>query len=1005
MIFPLAAHFLPPLNDDWDGAPLLPKSPGIARRRSRPKHLDPTTVSQQPILVIEEMKEHFHNDTCAANPPNTSLGIPGSKMNARRAPYISRIHLVFASENQLYLASRLDVPHYHILAKELDYMKRYCCRYSIQLETYETTKDQKLDSFLRVFNSFDTPLQNLVDSIDFEEISNFIDRNHDTKADVRGNKYRDEGFCSGVNTEKLKKHFGAAAPRTRGRADDPLSEADKRIYEHATVTMSRMVDLVCDPLDRGKIYRDPKSRVGLFAATLTPNGENLIEQVRFAKVYGDNICNCHLDDMNCKKKNNSPVLTLSKLIYNFEDKRWERVSIICYSRKSITECLTRREQMRSVVVPVIDFFKEKKKEGLTEVNVSLFEGLGPQKRRKTIEPHCNKCVFYAGLSVPIEKVGVKYNLSQYQICQFLVLSVASENPAHFERALDRYEQTEMQTYQTEYPEDSVPPNVYNRFYKNYLLPEYRNDVNDPIVGGRRHQPTNFNTITLEQFDYAACLLFDLSHAFKERDRGKFRHKSATVTEDENFFVIKAIALISCPTNGITGVGEFLAQHILAVGALLGIFPMECLLCATISKNTGLFDWLKENTEFFAIPSKKEHDSKTILQGLAVCLDGTPADAENGLCKFVQRRNAILKMKKSKKLVVTTRKKRNQKKKKEKTNELRIRWQDNIFYNVPITCPRKVIDICSQKEIYVFVRLHPDGRIENDWKPPSWRLISKRWTTKSLLRPISMKRIDYVPKYVELFNTKTPDSSVREKIKPPPDVEEHDVDNDEPQQKRRKIDFRYEESQSVQAGPRVAFNPLHFIGRQIIELPLERAYSMRSCQKTIGNTTKDTEVFRCLKNKEVVVDNKIILSQRYKVNRQMWSAVLLWSDGHGKTKTWNPSNRFKKSLVLEEEDEGQLDTEGRRWFHKKRTAVRHTLLLAFLNMDKKKTEALFSKYLRLDISKQADRLDFVTLFDDQHHHGADRLPFAVAKRHGTNIAFYLVDEDGVAKKGSDIIWVV
>jgi hypothetical protein len=146
------------------------------------------------------------------------------------------------------------------------------------------------------------------------------------------------------------------------------------------------------------------------------------------------------------------------------------------------------------------------------------------------------------------------------------------------------------------------------------------------------------------------------------------------------------------------------------------------------------------------------------------------------------------------------------------------------------------------------------------------------------------------------------------------------------------------------------------------------------------------------------------SHKYMDSRRLWSSDLEWMDvGVEKLKhKFAPPRNWKAKLSING-DPGQIDEMGTIWFHKKKDSIRYTLLLALLVMKPAKTKALFRSHLKLD-NKNENKLDFVTIFDNQHPKATDKLPYAVIKRHGDKIAFYLVDVHGIPVQGSDVIWI-
>ena len=80
------------------------------------------SIEESPYLVVEEPLQSFYSQPSASmmiQPGKTNSDAFLNKSCPTRWEHIQRVYIVYPSARfQGYLARRLDVPHYHVLAKE-----------------------------------------------------------------------------------------------------------------------------------------------------------------------------------------------------------------------------------------------------------------------------------------------------------------------------------------------------------------------------------------------------------------------------------------------------------------------------------------------------------------------------------------------------------------------------------------------------------------------------------------------------------------------------------------------------------------------------------------------------------------------------------------------------------------------------------------------------------------------------------------------------------------------
>ena len=134
-------------------------------------------------------------------------------------------------------------------------------------------------------------------------------------------------------------------------------------------------------------------------------------------------------------------------------------------------------------------------------------------------------------------------------------------------------------------------------------------------------------------------LSELSYAFDQVD------DSEIACGDEHYFVAKAVGLTEASCKGV---GYLLSQHLIQIGAIVGLFPFKLLLSAVICPGTRTYEYLHEEFELFHyIPGSSskwcdDKDSSNLLSAMSYCLGVSVFIAENITCKAVQNyRHAFL----------------------------------------------------------------------------------------------------------------------------------------------------------------------------------------------------------------------------------------------------------------------------------------------------------------------------------------------------------------------------
>ena len=119
---------------------------------------------------------------------------------------------------------------------------------------------------------------------------------------------------------------------------------------------------------------------------------NLLEVMRVALTNEKYLVGCHADKYNDVLDWNEGVVNFSTWIVI--DGEWWRLSLIGYSRKSISDYY-RRLDLYGPLVDRISLFMDALPSDRVEIEPSLLDFRNTTGHVKRLKPHANKCVFYS----------------------------------------------------------------------------------------------------------------------------------------------------------------------------------------------------------------------------------------------------------------------------------------------------------------------------------------------------------------------------------------------------------------------------------------------------------------------------------------------------------------------------------------------------------------------------------------------------------------------------------
>jgi hypothetical protein len=144
---------------------------------------------------------------------------------------------------QVYFATRLDIPHYHVAARDLPHFLDSIAglkRKDLEVAHVKNNLDYK-GPFLNVFNTLTRGMTTIANKMPLTELAEAVLGSPQMAMDKsRGNKRIDVGFASDLNSKRSDEWGGVAVPNPLAGNGDPL-------FKEALVGMTQMVDLACQP--------------------------------------------------------------------------------------------------------------------------------------------------------------------------------------------------------------------------------------------------------------------------------------------------------------------------------------------------------------------------------------------------------------------------------------------------------------------------------------------------------------------------------------------------------------------------------------------------------------------------------------------------------------------------------------------------------------------------------------------------------------------------------------
>jgi hypothetical protein len=519
---------------------------------------------------------------------------------------------------KVYFASRLDVPHYQMPSGQ---MKTYCSQVermcpTLSFETFNDSTKNYGGDFLNVCNCPSREIESAMECVDLLAIAEFVLHNGASDGQ-RKNKYCDIGYASDLNTSRSFASSGISKPRT-------LEFTDNSLLQSGAVGLSKLVDEVSPPHLKGITYRDPV-REAEFSQTIAPL--NILDAIRFALTNEDHVLGIHEDTKNCTKTAFRGVINYSRWL-TLSDGRWWRLSILGYSRKSITGYMARKSKYGPVIAAVVKFTRSLPFDRL-HVSESLLFLPGNRQAMKHVAPHANKSVYLSVYVHCIERLRSTLELTVWHLLALAYNVVDSESPIYFvnvtKAIISRCDKVSSSEASRMFC--LAKPSRFGVIFYNMLFNLKDERAALPKKGkvvGQRHQPHNNTRIPEWKVDVSIQNIFCLYLGLNQLESKQ--------VADCHFYG-KAVARLEQDVEhgGAYGAGPLTAQHVIGVGCLLGLFPIGLMEHAEIGSSTATYRYLVSEYGF----DNHLEDTRQLLECLSTVLELPFFICENLVCKWTQ----------------------------------------------------------------------------------------------------------------------------------------------------------------------------------------------------------------------------------------------------------------------------------------------------------------------------------------------------------------------------------
>jgi hypothetical protein len=458
-----------------------------------------------------------------------------------------------------------------------------------------------------------------MDQFPLSLIANVIQQ-HGTFDKNRGNHKLDGGLASGMCQIRRAEWFGIAGPNTLKSVDIPsVGKVHERLYDVLPLATPAWFD--------GRVYYCPRRAVLFEENKKVPTRDGVhIHSFRMALTWKYSELAVHRDVSNDNTHPLfSPVVVVSWLV--MMGGKLVRIALITYSRKCVAEMAEKIDRYGPAISHMSNFYQRMKHKGRTEVQPSIFrqeygrEGFG-QLLAARMKAHMNTCIHFSAMGADaLLKINRKYRITQQQAMALIYSVCACNSPDYFRLITNRL--MEDHDFAVEFFKKGAP---YIAIEVYEMIFEYKEDASrgKHCLPGQRHQPCGNKKGSREAITNSVRNMISKCNdlvCYEERN------KSLGCKQDVKQLYLTTLRDFCKPQSkgGVFGAGPLIANKIIQIASLVGLFPFQLLLQSRIAQSTCTYRFL--NSQFGL--DNVNVDSTILLEALSFVMGTNQLMAEAG----------------------------------------------------------------------------------------------------------------------------------------------------------------------------------------------------------------------------------------------------------------------------------------------------------------------------------------------------------------------------------------
>lgn len=589
------------------------------------------------FLVFEEVKASFYDRL-------TDMAVghhrsPAALVSVGRWQHVKRWHVVLpptptntnVEVHQYYCVRSARLPHYQVSTASRSEYNSSLSKFlgnagEGRVVVYKSSEREVKTDFMVVLNSFEChpKINELCTTFKHGTIGRLIDRYHE-RDDSRGNRFFDRGYSGTKNRKRDCECSGLVLPSKRSVVDGMGNPMDVEDEAYCTAIESSFYEAMKEALPgsmgqaanclymippaNGVVIRRPGGSAHQYRYAVAAESLELVVACHIDSQNPSPRGNLQLSEMNC------PVGCIS--VY----KQGTRCSLIAYGRESVVASAVNIGIYQGLLNDTKQYFDSlpaSRREVTPEIVVN-FRNLASSSEDGVarLHIHSNKLVYFSPFVDGILQLTKRFNLDTYDRICLLYCCVLSEKPDIFEKLRVELELGgEWASHGGDFHIQFVT--LYNRVF----------DLKQQVkCGVARHQPSANRRACPAQLKRTADVLVEAHHS-------SFAVPINERSEPRLFSV--AVSILSCG-DGVHHAGQLLSQHLLIIGACIGVFPEEFLehghVCADNEKITSrLESKYSIYSKGSALGRSPEEVGYDILAAMSHNLDSTSFVSENILCE-------------------------------------------------------------------------------------------------------------------------------------------------------------------------------------------------------------------------------------------------------------------------------------------------------------------------------------------------------------------------------------